>query len=107
MLDGWRRFIKVESATIESSYDSNKIKGGEGKEMIRYKVIESQLELEGQKYTGYGIVAEDNGTLIEIMEDVSLNKEEIEELVRRCNEGSLELIHLKDVVDDFLVSCSL
>ena len=62
-----------------------------------------------QKYiVTYGIacVEEDDGIkeLISQIPDVSNNREEVEQLVKLCNEQHLSPIHLQDVVDDLLAT---
>lgn len=63
------------------------------------------MELDGHKYVGYGIAAEEEGKIIKAIEDISLNSKDVEGLVSCCNEESLESVHLEDVVNDFLAAC--
>ena len=54
-------------------------------------------------HTGYGIAATCDGSGIEsVALDLSCHENEVTELVRRCNELKLSLVHFQDVVEDFL-----
>ena len=68
-----------------------------------YTVIESECEVEGYKYTGYGICIKntDTGESRSIC-DISVHRKDIEELSDRCNRLQLDPIHIEDVIDDFL-----
>ncbi len=75
---------------------------------VRYQMIEEEACLEGEKRTSYGIVAyadaENKGPFIiqTAIHDVSLEKEEPLDLVHTCNRLELSILHLYDVVEDFL-----
>lgn len=65
-----------------------------------YSVLEEQLiSCEGNEYTAYGVQCPEYGCAIS---DISLNGEKIGDFVELLNAGELELIHLKDVVEDFI-----
>ena len=57
---------------------------------------------------GYGIAAVEayDGvtTVLESIDDISPDIAPVERLVELCNLHKLEVVHLKDVVDDFLVT---
>lgn len=63
-----------------------------------YKITEDIIIFENKEYITYG-VKYDNEFYID---DVSLNKKEVEKLVRLCNDGELHPIHLYDIIEDFL-----
>ena len=68
-----------------------------------YSLIESDCEVEGYKYTGYGICVRRSGTGEErSFPDISTRRRDVEELVGRCNRLRLDVIHIEDVIDDFL-----
>ena len=68
-----------------------------------YLVIEEHLEHpELGNYVSYGIKAMCGDSEVGYVSDVSVNKEFVEDVVRRCNEGNLDVIHLMDVVEDSL-----
>lgn len=62
-----------------------------------YKVFESIIEIEQNKYRRYGIKGEN----IKI-EDVSSDLEKIKKLVTRCNDYNVPEYQLRDIVIDFL-----
>ena len=66
-----------------------------------YTLIKSEKTLEGQQYLCYGIKMLYAGAEVTV-EDLSLHREEIEKLVRLCNEQELSPIHFRDVLEDFL-----
>ena len=71
---------------------------------IRYKIIEEKCTLENNTYVGYGVSAVSvESDVICTYHDVSTNKEELECLVEKCNKVGLSLVHLGDVIDDFLI----
>ena len=56
-----------------------------------------------QKYTTYGISAINNfKNVLKTFPNIFFSKDKAEEFVNLCNEEKLELIHLKDVVEDVL-----
>ena len=68
-----------------------------------YSVIcESLISEEGIEYTTYGILTSVGGEDI-VISDITTDREALEDLVNRCNLGELDVIHLYDVVEDFLV----
>ena len=68
---------------------------------MKYIIIQGRYLIEGEAHTGYGIAYTGNSTLS--FEDLTGNPTTIAELVRLCNELDLSPIHLKDVVEDFLI----
>ena len=64
-----------------------------------YKLISKKYCIENTSYIGYGIETVDEDVRIE---DISMEKGEIEELVGRCNGFDVSPVHLKDIVMDFL-----
>lgn len=69
---------------------------------ITYFVMPGTTEIEGIAYTTYGIGALKNGILQKHIPDVSTSFNEIKDLVLTCNENDLSLIHLDDVIEDFI-----
>lgn len=73
--------------------------------MIKYMVIVEDLKShEFGEYTAYGICAfsEDNKTNMKSFSDVFLEKEKAENLVNLCNANKLDIIHLRDVIEDMI-----
>lgn len=55
-------------------------------------------------YQTFGIRAISNGEVLMEIDDVTIDEERIKEFVRECNDGELSLIHIYDVIEDFLGS---
>ena len=76
---------------------------------ITYGVSEEVYAINEERRVSYGIVAyadsetDGTATIVASERDVSSKKSEIEDLVRKCNELKLSLLHFFDVVEDFLV----
>ncbi len=71
--------------------------------MYTYRLIETTVyDEDNEEYIPtYGIQAvRATGEIIETIEDVFLEKEKVEDLVEACNRGALDVIHLRDVVED-------
>ena len=72
------------------------------KERCVYSVICDRLVSdEGVTYEAYGIKAQLLADIVEIS-DVTTEREEIDALVDMCNREELDIIHIYDVVEDFL-----
>ena len=68
-----------------------------------YTVIENDCEIEGYKYTGYGIcVSETDGTCNFVYPDISRRREDVERRLELCNRLELDPVHIEDVINDFL-----
>ncbi len=69
-----------------------------------YRFVEQHLynEYIGY-YRSYGVeISDENYNIIRIIDDVSVDKEAISSLVSLCNQLKLDVIHIDDVIDDFL-----
>jgi len=62
-----------------------------------YYLISGKYEIEGEKYTSYGIGCESVK-----VEDISTDKEKICELIEKMNEQNLSPVHMYDVIYDFI-----
>lgn len=75
---------------------------------VTYGVVEEHHNLNGHKRISYGIAvyadADIDGTVtvIATVNDITSDKQKLEELVQKCNCLELSLIHLNDVIEDFL-----
>ena len=75
---------------------------------ITYAVSEERYTFGGESRTSYGIVAYSNAdqdgskTIVASVRDVTSNKTVLEKLVNDCNRLELSIIHLNDIVEDFL-----
>lgn len=63
-----------------------------------YKITEAKITVENKEYNSYGIYYNDSLYI----NDISVDKKAVEKLVRLCNEGELDPVHLYYVVEDFL-----
>lgn len=70
---------------------------------MEYKVFEHRIIIDGKSIKSYGIYVLKNNNCISKIYDVSLNRAKVEELVFDLNFYEIELIHLKDIIEDFLV----
>ena len=66
-----------------------------------YTLLESQKEMDGKSYQCFGVKLSYAGTEV-CVEDLSLNRSEVEKLVKLCNEQDLSPLHFRDVLEDFL-----
>ncbi len=68
--------------------------------MTLYKLYETSIEHDKT----YGIVAVDSITKLTLrtIPDISVDKAEIEKLIAQCNNLQLDIIHLNDIIYDFL-----
>lgn len=75
---------------------------------FHYDIIEERYYLNDNTRVSYGIVAyagaePDNiAEVIVTVNDVSCDRQKLTELISICNDMSLSVIHLQDVVRDFL-----
>ena len=69
-----------------------------------YSLVESECETDGYSYKGYGLRVQNTRTNdAHIYLDISTNRDDIDKLVRLCNELRLDIIHVEDVIEDALV----
>ena len=75
---------------------------------ITYGIIEETYSLNRSARTSYGIAvyadATQDGTATNVaaVHDITSDRERLEGLVAACNREGLSLVHLYDVVEDFL-----
>ncbi len=75
---------------------------------ITYGIVKEEHICGKTSRISYGVAAyadvESNGTatVVAQINDVSLDKKSVTELVERCNRSNLSLCHLNDVVEDFI-----
>ena len=75
---------------------------------ITYGVSKEIYSYKGITREAYGLVAyaddEIDGTvtIVASANDLSCDEIKLQELANKCNEGKLELVHLNDIVEDFL-----
>ena len=75
---------------------------------ITYGITEEHYSLGEDSRTSYGIAAyadaDTDGTamIVASVHDITSDKQKLTELVLKCNRMELSVIHLYDVVEDFL-----
>ena len=75
---------------------------------VTYGITEEKYTLGQQTRTSYGIAAYSNSetdgtaTVIASVHGISEDKEKLLKLVQTCNCLELSVIHLRDVIEDFL-----
>lgn len=77
---------------------------------ITYGVTEEVYSLGGNSRKAYGIAAYSNSeidgtaTVLTSVNDITSDRVKLEELVEICNRTELSLIHLNDIINDFLAN---
>ncbi len=75
---------------------------------VTYEIIEEIRWIDEESQKTYGIAAysneQRNGEVICLIfiKDITTDKDKLSKLVQRCNSYHLSLLHLNDVVEDFL-----
>lgn len=73
---------------------------------VKYIMTKNTYSDNETERVGYGIAAvkkeRGNQTVVQVYNDMSAEYEKVKGLVRLCNKGRLSLIHLPDVVEDFI-----
>ena len=75
---------------------------------VTYALIEEKYNFAGNSRISYGIAAycggeiDGSATIVKSVHDISSDKEGLSRLVKDCNDLKLSLVHLYDVVEDFL-----
>ena len=68
-----------------------------------YSTVSKDCEVEGCKYTGYGIAVKEKGFgVLRVFSDISRSRRDIDDVVEKCNRLELDPIHIEDVVEDLL-----
>lgn len=70
---------------------------------MNYLLCKEKVKIEGHTVFTYGIKAYDNGVMIKHISDVSLNYHAVKNLVSDLNKYKVDIIHLEDVIEDFIV----
>lgn len=71
--------------------------------MLQYTVIKNHMQNAIGTYDSFGMAVSDNGLIIKVFEDLTFIKDEIDALVDLCNNEQVELVHIDDVVENFLL----
>lgn len=80
--------------------------------MIQYTVTEEVLtDQDAGTYTTYGIQADqvegERRQCAAKISDICLTRKRVEDLVETCNRLQLDVMHLCDVVDDFILNLDI
>lgn len=73
------------------------------KKKNKYEILEKEKEFNEKIYITYGIIMHIDNESISL-EDVSLCKKYVENIVKKLNEFDVSAVHFKDVVQDFIES---
>lgn len=68
-----------------------------------YELLTTEKTLDGRTYCCYGVRLCYAGVTV-CVEDLSLDREAVQDLVEKCNRLQLSPIHFRDVAEDFLES---
>ena len=69
---------------------------------IIYKSIEHKVIIENINYISYGILCFEDNVLIDSIYDVSLNKNDVNNICNYLNNNRISPVHFYDIVEDFL-----
>lgn len=69
---------------------------------MRYKIMKEDADIEGRTYTSCSIAVMDGDECLRIIHDVFLDEQEAEEFVGLCNRLEVSVIHIDDVIQDFI-----
>lgn len=74
---------------------------------VTYGMTEEVYSLGAERRVSYGIAAyadaeDGTATIVASIHDVTADKQALSELVETCNRLELSLLHLDDVIEDFL-----
>ena len=76
---------------------------------VVYGIREEIYELQDDRRVSYGIVVYDNTdgentyTVLESIGDITSDKNKLIRLVEECNISELSPIHLKEIIEDFML----
>lgn len=76
--------------------------------MITYGIVEEKYVLGESKRIAYGIAAyadaetDGTATIVAYVNDISSDKDKVEEFVKNCNRAKLSTRALKDAAEDFV-----
>lgn len=71
--------------------------------MFQYQPVQEEKEIEGGAYTTYGIrVLDYEQKELLAISDISLDEQRVVSLCQLCNQEKLDILHIMDVIEDFL-----
>ena len=72
-----------------------------GGEIMNYVVFPHYVKIENKKIKTYGIMVTNQFVPIKFFKDISTDYRAIRKLVKRLNDGKVELVHVDDIIEDF------
>ena len=72
-----------------------------GGDIMNYIVVPHHVKIENKKVKTYGIIVINKIIPIKVFKDISTDYKAIQNLVKRLNDGKVELIHVDDIIEDF------
>lgn len=78
------------------------------KNNITYELIENNCYVQNELHISYGIIAyhkaesEGSKNIVATVYGITEDKKKLSELIDKCNRLKLSVMHLYDVIDDFL-----
>lgn len=73
-----------------------------GGEKMKYHLFSHLTKIENRIFKTYGIVAIENLFCKKVIKDISMDRKAIKHLVKDLNDYQVELVHLDDIVEDFI-----
>lgn len=74
--------------------------------MLLYQTFaERRYNRESGEYIAYGLKVFESGaegSPLKIVPDISVDRDAVVQLARKCTAGQLSLLHLEDVIEDFI-----
>ena len=68
---------------------------------MNYVVFPHYVKIENKKIKTYGIMVTNQFVPIKVFKDISTDYRAIRKLVKRLNDGKVELVHVDDIIEDF------
>ena len=68
---------------------------------MKYVVFPHYVKIENIKIKTYGIMVTKLFIPIKVFKDISTDYKAIRNLVKRLNDGKVELVHVDDIIEDF------
>lgn len=68
---------------------------------MNYIVVPHHVKIENKKVKTYGIIVINKIIPIKVFKDISTDYKAIQNLVKRLNDGRVELVHVDNIIEDF------
>ena len=69
---------------------------------MKYVMFPHLIKIEEKTVKTYGIIVFDKSFYVKIVKDISTDKADVKHLVKDLNDYQVELIHLDDIIEDFI-----